>query len=103
MRRQTNRRIRGDLAPGERLAMTDTLDMKTTKSPLVWTHDDDDLEALAEDIVSTIQRAQRVIILVEDGSLIIGNAIDGFDHLENHQIPEHMLTGIAYMHGFRRD
>jgi uncharacterized protein with ACT and thioredoxin-like domain len=59
--------------------MTDTLDTKTT--PLVWTHDDDP-EALAEDIVDTIQNAQQVAILVEDGSVIVGNVTDGFDYLE---------------------
>jgi hypothetical protein len=78
----------------EKFVMVDMPDTKTTKRPLVWTHDDDP-EALAESIVDTIQHAQQVLILVEDGSLITGNVIDGFDSLEGDEIPEQVLIGIG--------
>jgi hypothetical protein len=78
----------------EKFVMVDMPDTKTTKRPLVWTHDDDP-EALAEDIVDTLQTAQHVLILVEDGSLITGNARDGFATLEGDEIPEQALLGLG--------
>jgi hypothetical protein len=75
--------------------MTDTLNTKTAKAkPIVWTHDDDP-KALAESIVNTIQHAQQVLILVEDGSVIFGNAIDGFDWRLGDKMPEQAMIGLG--------
>jgi hypothetical protein len=46
-------------------------------------------------MVSTIRYAQQVLILTEDGSVISGNALDGFDWRMADQMPEQAMLGLG--------
>jgi hypothetical protein len=49
----------------------------------------------AEDALDFLQHAQHIVIVVEDGSIIIGNTHNGFRWLEGRQITETLLDHLS--------